>query len=126
MGSILEVSLAKHTRALIYWPKPIFSVSSVALNSCPPLPFSKHDLQEKPLISQPHIVSMSMLLYILDCLKNQLKKKKKKTQNCKVFSDTSYSLCFSLYTFSTLLIISIITQYFNHHFLFSVFLPWVR
>ena len=103
MGSILEVSLAKHTRALIYWPKPIFTVSCVALNSCPPLPFSKHDLQEKPLISQPHIVSMSMLLYILDCLKNQLKKKN--TKNCKVFSDTSYSLCFSLYTFSTLLII---------------------
>lgn len=96
----MEVSLAKHTRALIYWPKPIFSVSSVALNSCPPLPFSKHDLQEKPLISQPHIVSMSMLLYILDCLKNQLKKKKHKKHKTVKSSQiplTPYVFLFTLF-----------------------------
>lgn len=92
----MEVSLAKHTRALIYWPKPIFTVSCVALNSCPPLPFSKHDLQEKPLISQPHIVSMSMLLYILDCLKNQLKKKTQKTVKSSQIPLTPYVFLFTL------------------------------
>lgn len=73
----------------------------------------------KLLVSQPHYVYSSMLCTFLTFLRNQLKY----NNFFKVFPDTSYSVLFFLYIFSTLLIIP-----FSHSILRISLLsvcPWI-
>lgn len=51
LEAIMEVSLAKCTTALTFWPQSIYSVCSVALKSGPPLSFSKHALHKTTCFS---------------------------------------------------------------------------